>query len=179
MEQPKRFTNLLIMNTGFGTGDVALTPGFKAWRRYSADNPDLDIAKLMKRSCPHLSMEECRAYSAPYPDKRYKAAVRMFPKLVPEHFNDGGAELGRQARDWFTTDWSGKTFMVVGAQDPVLGVAPMQYVKKRIRHCPEPLILEKAGHFVQEFSDDFIDQAITHLSTHQHTSEISILPSKL
>jgi len=179
MEMPKRFTNLLIMNTGFGTGDLTLSPGFKAWRQFANANPDLDITKLMKRSCTHLTIEECQAYSAPYPDTRYKSGVRMFPKLVPENFNDAGAELGRKAREWFTNEWSGKTFMIIGAQDPVVGVVPMQYVKKHIRHCPEPLILEKAGHFVQEYSEDFIDQAIAHFSTPQHNNEISLLPSKL
>jgi len=109
----------------------------------------------------------------------YKSGVRMFPKLVPENFNDAGAELGRKAREWFTNEWSGKTFMIIGAQDPVVGVVPMQYVKKHIRHCPEPLILEKAGHFVQEYSEDFIDQSIAHFSTPQHNNEISLLPSKL
>ncbi len=40
--------------------------------------------------------------------------------------------------------------MAVGAQDPVLGLPVMQALCKTIRGCPEPLVLEDAGHFVQE-----------------------------
>ena len=36
------------------------------------------------------------------------------------------------------------------AQDPVLGPAVMQGLRKAIRNCPEPIVLEQAGHFVQE-----------------------------
>ena len=34
---------------------------------------------------PRLSAEERQAYAAPFPDARYKAGVRRFPELVPEH----------------------------------------------------------------------------------------------
>ena len=43
--------------------------------------------------------------------------------------------------------------MAVGAQDPVLGPAQMDTLRKTIRDCPEPLILSDAGHFVQEWGE--------------------------
>jgi tRNA(adenine34) deaminase len=43
--------------------------------------------------------------------------------------------------------------MVVGAQDPVLGVEVMQALRQNIRHCPEAMVLPQAGHFVQEHGE--------------------------
>ena len=38
----------------------------------------------------------------------------------------------------------------MGAQDPVLGLPVMQALRQAIRGCPEPMLVEDAGHFVQE-----------------------------
>jgi len=111
------------MNTALATGDLPLGPGFLAWREFVATNPDLDVAKLMARACDILSPEECAAYAAPFPDKRYKAGVRRFPQMVADHPDAEGAELSRRARRWWNTEWDGETFMAMGMQDPVLGTS--------------------------------------------------------
>ena len=103
MDMPGRFTRLLVMNTALGTGDVPLGAGFVAWREFAARNPDLDVPKLMARACETLSPEECAAYGAPFPDIRYKAGVRRFPKMVPDKPGAEGAELSRRARRWWNT----------------------------------------------------------------------------
>ena len=61
MEAPARYVRLLVMNTALGTGDTALTEGFRAWRAYVAKNPNLDCAKLLARACPMLSAAEAAA----------------------------------------------------------------------------------------------------------------------
>jgi len=84
MALPEKFERLLVMNTALGTGDAPLPEGFIAWRAYVANNPALDCAKLMQRSCPHLTSQEAAAYEAPFPDAKAKAGVRRFPQLVPD-----------------------------------------------------------------------------------------------
>lgn len=84
MKLPERFTGLVVMNTALGTGDAPLTQGFLDWRAWNNKNPDMAIAKLMQRSCPHLTAAEAEAYEAPYPDAAYKGGVRRFPNLVPD-----------------------------------------------------------------------------------------------
>ncbi len=121
MDMPGRFERLLVMNTALGTGDVPLGEGFLAWRAFSNSKPDMDIAALMKRSTPTLSDAEAAAYAAPYPDARYKAGVRRFPNLVPDNPDADGAALSRRARDFWSKQWTGKSFMAVGMKDPVLG----------------------------------------------------------
>jgi haloalkane dehalogenase/tRNA(adenine34) deaminase len=150
MEMPGRFSHLLVMNTTLATGEVKLSDGFIAWRQFVKDNPDFDVPGLMKRACPHLSEEECNAYNAPFPDVRYKAGVRRFPAMVPDHPDAPGAALSRKARDWFKSEWSGNSFMAVGMQDPVLGPPVMKALQRIIKGCPDPHEVEDAGHFVQE-----------------------------
>jgi haloalkane dehalogenase len=160
MAMPERFAKLLVMNTALGTGDRPLTEGFLAWRAWCANNPDMDVAKLMARACPELSPQEAAAYAAPYPDIRYKGGVRRFPQLVPDNPDAGGAALSRQARDWWRNEWRGKSAMVIGMTDPVLGPPVMRALAQVIRGCPPPIEAAEAGHFVQEWAPLFMPQAL-------------------
>jgi hypothetical protein len=141
------------MNTTLGTGDVKLSDGFNAWRQYVQDNPDFNVGGLMKRSCPLLSDEEIAAYDAPFPDEQYKAGVRRFPAMVPDHPEAQGAQLSRRAREWLKTEWAGESFMAIGMQDPVLGPPVMMGLRNYIKGCPQPFEIADAGHFVQEMGD--------------------------
>lgn len=157
---PNRFTRLLVMNTGLGTGTV--TEGFVKWRAFSNSQPDLAIGKLMKRGCPILSDAEAAAYDAPFPDASYKAGVRAFPNLVPDRDDAPGAALSREAAAFWSERWSGESFMAIGMQDPVLGEAPMRALHKRIRGCPPPLEVADGGHFLQEWGAPVASAALRH-----------------
>jgi haloalkane dehalogenase/tRNA(adenine34) deaminase len=154
MDMKDRFKRLLIMNTALGTGDVPLSEGFLAWRAFSNRSSDMDIAGLMKRATPILSDAEAQAYAAPYPDARYKAGVRRFPNLVPDHPDADGAAISRKARVFLKNDWNGKSFMAIGMQDPVLAPPVMRALHSVIKGCPPPLELAHAGHFVQEWGEE-------------------------
>jgi haloalkane dehalogenase len=155
METP--IDGLFVMNTTLATGDEPLSEGFIAWRAYVAKNPDLACGKLLARACPHLSAGAAAAYDAPFPDERYKAGVRRFPALVPEKRDDPGAALSRKARDWLKHSWQGETFMAVGAKDPVLGVPVMQALRGWIRGTPPLVVVDEAGHFLQEWADEVMN----------------------
>lgn len=164
MEMPERFERLLVMNTMLATGDAPLSDGFIAWRAYVAKNPDLACGKLMARTCPHLTPAELAAYDAPFPDTLFKAGVRRFPQLVPEHRDDPGAAISRQARQWLATAWNGASFMAIGAKDPVLGVPVMSELRKSIRGCPAPYLVPNGGHFLQEWGEAVAAAAAAHWS---------------
>jgi pimeloyl-ACP methyl ester carboxylesterase len=150
MDMPERITRLFVMNTALATGQVDPGPGFKAWKEYVANNPDFSIAKLMKQAVANLSDAECAAYEAPYPDVRHRGGARRFPLIVPVDTSMDGAEISQRAAAWLSSEWSGQTFIAAGKNDPVLGIPAMMMLSKIIRGCPEPLIFENAGHFVQE-----------------------------
>ncbi|MFI5034082.1 MAG: haloalkane dehalogenase [Reyranellales bacterium] len=153
MAMPERFEALLVMNTMLGTGDEPLGQGFLDWRAFSNRSPDMDVARLMKRSCPHLSDAEAAAYAAPFPDASYKAGVRAFPNLVPDRPDSPGAALSRQARDFWRNAWTGRSLMAIGTKDPVLGPPVMRPLHATIRNCPPPLEIADGGHFLQEWGD--------------------------
>jgi len=160
LQQPDRYTRLLVMNTGLGTGTV--TEGFKQWRAYANSQPDMAIGKLFLRGNPGMTAEEAAAYDAPFPDARYKAGVRRFPNLVPDSEDAPGAEVSRQAARFWSEQWSGDSFMAIGMQDPVLGPPAMQSLRKLIRGCPEPMEVADGGHFVQERGGPVAEAALRH-----------------
>jgi pimeloyl-ACP methyl ester carboxylesterase len=163
MEMPERFRRLFVMNTALPTGDVPLTKGFIDWRAYVLKNPDLAAAKLLTRTCPHLTPAEAAAYDAPFPDARYKGGARRFPQLVPEFADSDGAAIGRAAREFWRHEWHGQSVMAIGMTDPVLGPPVMRALQRDIRGCPPPLEFAEAGHFVQEWGDKVAPAALAAL----------------
>lgn len=160
MEMPERFERLVVMNTAIPDGRTPPGKGFLEWRAFCAAHPDLDVAGLMKRAVPGISAEECAAYAAPFPDARHKAGVRTFPALVPVAPDMAGGAEGGRAIAWFAEHWTGPVFMAVGVQDPVLGPPAMQHLRGLLPGCPEPLLLEGAGHFVQEWGAPLAQAAL-------------------
>lgn len=161
MQYPERIDRLLVMNTDLGIGRSP-GPGFDSWKAFVADNPGFDIARLMKRSTPVLSDAEAAAYAAPFPDDRHRAGVRRFPALVPVSPEMPGVEISRRAARFFQEEWTGQTFMAIGMNDPVLGPPLMQALARKIRHCPPPLEVPEAGHFVQEWGEPIAKQALAY-----------------
>ena len=155
---PGRFTRLLVMNTGLGTGQV--TEGFRQWRDYSNKQTDLPVGRLIQRGTPPLSDAEAAAYDAPFPDARYKAALRAFPNMVPDGEDAPGTAVSRQAAEFWRTLWAGDSFMAIGMTDPVLGAAPMRSLQKLIRGCPEPMEVAEGGHFLQEWGGPIAKAAL-------------------
>ena len=160
-----RFAGLLVMNTTLATGDMALSPGFLGWREMCARNPEFDIARLFARGNPQMTVEECAAYMAPFPDKGHRAATRAFPPMVPEQPESEGAQVSCEAREFWQKRWTGKTMMAVGLQDPVLGLPVMTELQTTIRGCPEPLLITQAGHFVQEHGGVIAEAAVRYFDT--------------
>jgi tRNA(adenine34) deaminase len=80
--------------------------------------------------------------------------------MVPDTVDADGAAVSRLARTFWQNDWAGHTLMAVGAQDPVLGVQNMRALQKLIKNCPEPMVLDSAGHFVQEHGGVIAQRAV-------------------
>ncbi|MDJ0922757.1 MAG: haloalkane dehalogenase [Henriciella sp.] len=159
VDMPERFDRLLVMNTAIAVGQSP-GEGFEAWRAYNRTQPDLDVGALMQRTTSILTDAEADAYSAPFPDQTYKAGVRRFPDMVMTDPGMEGVETSKRAAAWWTNDWNGKSFMAIGAQDPVLGLTHMKNLRQQIKNCPEPMIIEDGGHFVQEWGEPIATAAL-------------------
>ena len=164
MAAPERFTRLLVMNTGLGTGQV--TDGFRQWRAFSNAHPDLAVGKLLARGKPGMTPAEAAAYDAPFPDASFKAALHAFPNLVPDGADAPGAALSREAAVFWRERWAGDSFMAIGMQDPVLGAAPMRALQRLIKGCPTPLEVADGGHFLQEWGAPVAAAALRSFGLH-------------
>ena len=92
-------------------------------------------------------------FRAPFPDATFKGGMRRFPNLVRDNPDAEGAALSRRAREWFRTEWAGRTFMAVGMKDSVPGPPVMRAMAKIIRNCPPPYEVAEGGHFLQEWGE--------------------------
>ena len=158
MARPERFSRLLVMNTTLATG--SLSDGFRQWRDYSNSQPDLAVGKLLRRGKPSLSSAEMAAYDAPFPDARYKAALRAFPNLVPDGADAPGAAIARDAEVFWAERWRGQAFMAIGLKDPVLGEPTMIALHAQIRGCAPPLRVAEAADFVPEWGAPIAEAAL-------------------
>jgi len=87
-----------------------------------------------------------------------------FPQLVAERPDDPGADIARKARQWLSDAWQGESFMAIGVKDPVLGLPVMAELRRWIRGCPEPHLVQNGGHFLQEWGDEVAAAALKHWS---------------
>ncbi|MEM8631639.1 MAG: haloalkane dehalogenase [Pseudomonadota bacterium] len=149
MDMPDRFKRLLIMNTALMAGP-AQSAAFDEWKADITSNPDVPLAQIMKKYAPELSDAEAEAYAAPYPDQRYKAGVRRFPRMVATSMEDPGVATSQRAGQFWSEIWNGQSFMAIGMKDDMLGPQVMNHMRTVIRGCPDPMEIHEAGHFVQE-----------------------------
>ena len=161
-QMPERFARLVIMNTALPTGEEAVGPGFMAWREYVANTPDLPVGKLFGRSIfpeDRRTPEILAAYDAPYPDRSYKEGAQAFPSLVPITPTDAGAAENREA--WKTLErWDKPCLVMAGDKDPVLGIPAGKVFERRIPTAGTMVVIENAGHFLQEDKGEEIAERI-------------------
>ncbi len=159
---PDRFARLVIMNTALPTGEEQVGPGFIAWREYVANTPDLPIGQLFGRAIAQESRrtpEILAGYDAPFPDRTYKEGAHAFPLLVPITPDAPGAAENREA--WKTLErWTKPVLLMAGDQDPVLGVPAGKVFEARMPHAGPLVVIEGAGHFLQEDKGEEIAERI-------------------
>jgi tRNA(adenine34) deaminase len=100
---------------------------------------------------------ECAAYAAPFPNPGYRAAIRAFAALAPQHPGEAAVRFWRE-------QWSGSSLIVMGAQNPALLSQPVLHplYAARIRGCPAPCVLPTSGQFVtDEHGRQIAERALT------------------
>ncbi|HUB08300.1 MAG TPA: haloalkane dehalogenase [Myxococcales bacterium] len=150
-ENPDRFARVVAANTGLPTGRERLSPAFGAWRAFARWTPRLPVGRIVAFGCATpLPPEVRRAYDAPFPDERYKAGARQFPRLVPVRPDDPAAEANGRAWDFlratrvpFLTAFSDRDPITRGGeralQHRIPGAAGQPHVT-----------IHGGGHFLQE-----------------------------
>jgi len=150
-EHPERFARVVLANGGLPTGDHPMPKAFLVWQAFSQRVSRLQIGRLIQLGTVNkLDEKVLAAYEAPFPDETYKAAAKVFPKLVPTRPDDPAAPANRKA--WKSLMRFTKPFLTAFSDgDPVTrgGEAPFQRLVRGARNQPHTTI-EGAGHFLQE-----------------------------
>ena len=156
----ERFARIVAMNTLLPSGEEEASDAFLRWRRYSQGLVDMDVAGLMQQAVvrPDFTPDEARAYAAPFPDIRFETAARVFPRLVPIRRDHAGAFDNRVARERLSAldipcllAWAdGEEVTRPGERD----------LRELLRPAGETLVVESAGHFLQEDRGGWLGEQI-------------------
>jgi haloalkane dehalogenase len=153
-EQDARFDRIFVANGFLPAGQGRASRGFRIWRAFAIWSPVFPIGRIVNSGCVvKLKPAEIAAYDAPYPDRRYKAGARAFPRLVPTDPDNPAIPANRAAWEKLGK-WQKPFLCVFGKNDAILGRAD----RNLIAHVPgakgQPHDRIWGGHFVQEDRGD-------------------------
>lgn len=148
---PDRYARVAIGNGGLPTGHGPASEAFLAWQTFSQETEHFPVGRIIDGGCTtSLAPEVIAAYDAPYPDDSYKAAVRIFPTLVPTSSQDPAT--ADQEAAWRVLERFDKPFLLCFSDsDPITrgGDAPFRAKVPGAADQPHTTI-EGGGHFLQE-----------------------------
>ncbi len=150
-ENTDRFSAIVLANGGLPTGDQKVPKAFKAWQRFARYSPWFPIGKIIdKGTTTRLSAEVIRAYDAPFPNSKFKAGARAFPRLVPTTPDDPASVANRRAWNALT-QWEKPFLTAFSDKDPITrGIDKiMREAIPGAKDQPHTTI-RGAGHFLQE-----------------------------
>ncbi len=150
-ENPDRFAQVIIGNTGTPTGRNQPTQAFLDRQKFSQTTEVFDVGFLISMATTSdLSPEEVAAYDAPFPDDTYKAGARIFPSLVPTSPDDPAADANTAAWQVFRR-WDKPLICCFSDSDPVTAGGDEQFVATVPGAKGQPHVtVENAHHFFQE-----------------------------
>ena len=148
-EHPEMCSRLVVMDTGFFTGEQRMSDAWVSFRDFVERTEDLPISMLVGGACATPPGEEVlAAYDAPFPEAKAKAGARAFPLILPTSPDSPGAEAGRRTAEAMIA--SDRPALVLWADsDPILTPEVGEAIAKRAG-WPAPEPVEGASHFLQE-----------------------------
>jgi haloalkane dehalogenase len=159
VEHPQRISRLVLMDTGFFTGEQRMSEAWHRFRDFVERTEDLPISMLIRNACARPMPDEvAAAYDAPFPAPEYKAGPRAFPLMLPTSPEMAGAAAGRAVRDALRDDRRPKLCLWADS-DPILPFAVGERVAAAVNAAP-PEPIERASHFLQEDAGEEIGRRI-------------------
>lgn len=172
--QPDRFSAVLTANTLLPNCQpaplgVADWPGeiIENWVAATREASDLPVAEVVNAVCVNpLSDTIKQAYDAPFPDASYMAAVLEFPSLIPIDESMTGCAENRAVWE-FLESWQ-KPFATAFSDSDPTTAAWAEVFRRRIPGAADAphVVIEAAGHFVQEEQPAALSEAILQLRSY-------------
>lgn len=160
-ENPDRFANIVVANTGLPSGDIPMPEIWWQFRTAIQNLPTLDVGRFVEAGCRRPVSGEVRAaYDAPFPDNTFCAGPRAMPGLVPTTPEDPASAANRSA--WKVLAASETPMLVAFSDgDPITGgMAPIFRRDMRGAQGIEHPVIANAGHFLQEDAGEELAGAI-------------------
>ena len=169
-ENPDRFRAILVGNGMLPTGDQTVPAAFQLWKNFAIYSPVFPVSRIIDAaSFRKLGPDEKRAYEAPFPNRKYKAGARAFPKLVPVTPNDPATQANRAA--WESLKQWRKPFLTTFSNGDPITRGGDKYMQEQVPGAKgQPHQTLTGGHFLQEDSPVAFAQAVNQL--------IATLPSQ-
>jgi haloalkane dehalogenase len=151
-EQDARIGRLVVANGFLPTAQRPAPPAVHIWRTFARYSPVLPAGRLVAIGTVRRVRAKVRAgYDAPFPDKRYQAGARAFPRLVPTSADDPAVPANRAAWDALGR-WEKPCLAIFGQRDPILGKADRPLIEHIPGAAGQPHARINASHFIQEDS---------------------------
>ncbi|MED5389818.1 MAG: haloalkane dehalogenase [Pseudomonadota bacterium] len=162
-ENPDRFRAIVVGNGMLPTGDQKVSRAFQLWKHFALYSPIFPIARIINSGTfKTLGPDERRAYDAPFPNKRYKAGARAFPKLVPVTPDDPASDANRNA--WKVLEKWDKPFLTTFSNGDPITRGGDRFMQERIPGAKgQPHQTLVGGHFLQEDSPVAFARAVNAL----------------
>ncbi|MEW6271412.1 MAG: haloalkane dehalogenase [Thermodesulfobacteriota bacterium] len=144
--------------------DPSGPPPFLFWQKFCAEAPELLPSEVVRAIAGReLPDDVARAYDAPFPDERYKAGARRFPRLVPLVPDDPATEDNRRA--WAALRRFERPFLTAFSDgDPVTRGLERRFQEEVPgARGVEHVTIRGAGHFLQEDKGDELADAVLRL----------------
>ncbi|WP_291067285.1 tRNA adenosine(34) deaminase TadA [Hydrogenophaga sp.] len=146
----QRYAGLLLLNTPLAAGEPGSPAAWPAMRPAQAKHRPAALERWLDQIDPPLGAAERAAYRAPFPDCGHRAALRAFATLQPDRLTADAATIAHRAQDFWLHEWRGRSGMVMGRQDPVLGEPVRRELWRQLGQDGAPLLLAQAGQLVPE-----------------------------
>ena len=150
VENPDRVERLVILDTGIGGGRAPSETWLRFREVVRARGASIDPVRMIEAGTVRGLSDEARAgYALPFPTPESKAGLLAFPELVPAEPDHPNTAPMNRVRDALR-DWTKPALVVWGADDPVLPAALAHAFVELIPGAEGPVLIERAGHFLQE-----------------------------
>jgi len=171
-EDPDRYARIMISNTGLpaagglrgwigypmikwqvwreGKPDSISDGGefrFTRWIAWAMHSDNFDLPTLFQGATTRaLTSDELDGYAAPFPNEDYKAAIRVFPYLVPSQLRQN-----QKVMDEFYANWDKPFLTAFGDSDAVTAGGEKVWQDTVPGAANQPhTIIKDGNHFIQE-----------------------------
>ena len=149
-EQSHRIARLVVANGTLLTAAEPLPFAVKAGLAIARHIPYVPAAGIVAHGTVNTLSAQVRAgYDAPFPNRRYQAGTRAFPRLVPASPRNPAVPANRAA--WNALGRWDKPFLAIfGTSDPIFGQADHRLISHIPGAAGQPHARIHGGHFVPE-----------------------------